>query len=87
MITETDKLKCAERELRWRKRVYRNRLETGRMNLHQVRHEIACMEAIIEDYKERAKKEQLPLPHPRIDKSTWDKRDMDEWLGDAPQTR
>lgn len=81
MITEADKLKCAERELKLRRRVYANRLVTGRMTKKQADHEIACMEAIVADYQERVKATELPLhERPRQDMSQWDKRDMDEWL-------
>lgn len=59
IITTVDKLKCAERELALRKRVYANRLETGRMSAGKIAHELACMEAIIGDYKEQAARERL----------------------------
>lgn len=59
VITTADKLKCAERELALRKRVYANRLETGRMSAGKVAHELACMEAILEDYRAAVERERL----------------------------
>ena len=63
IITETDKLKCAERELAMRKRVYPRLVKQDRMSAGEAAHEIACMEEIAADYKCRAQyfaeKEQL----------------------------
>ena len=57
--TTQDKLKCAERELRLRKRVYDNRIETGRMSLRKAQREMDCMRAIVADYRALAEKERL----------------------------
>ncbi len=57
-FTDEEKFKAIEREIRWRKRVYPNRVEVGRMTQHEADYQIAIMEAVLEDY--RAKVE-LPL--------------------------
>lgn len=49
-MTETDKLKCVERELRLRKKVYPRWVAEGRMTQQQAEHEIDCMQAIVTDY-------------------------------------
>ena len=59
IITNADKLKCAERELKMRKQVYENRVLTGRMSEGKAAHEIACMEAICGDYRGAAEKERF----------------------------
>jgi hypothetical protein len=48
-MTEQDKLRCAEREAKMRRRVYQRWVEQGRMTQKQADHEIACMEAIAAD--------------------------------------
>jgi hypothetical protein len=58
-ITTADKLTCARRELGMRQRVYPTRVEKNLMSAGQAAHEIACMEAIVTDYEEAAKKELL----------------------------
>lgn len=58
-FTMAEKLACAEREVALRKRVYANRIETGRMSKEKAAHEIACMAEIAEDYRELAAKERL----------------------------
>lgn len=50
-MTESDKLACAEREVKMRKRVYPRWVENGRMTEQQAAREIALMEAIAEDYR------------------------------------
>lgn len=64
MITDTDKLKCAQRELMRRKRVYTNRVYTKRMTLREADRELAAMAAIVHDYEKLADKEHLPLKEP-----------------------
>ena len=59
IITATDKLACAERELKMRKRVYARWVEEGRISEGKATHEIACMEAIAADYRVLAEKERL----------------------------
>ena len=58
IITDEDKLRCAERELGLRKKVYARHVEAGWKTLEFAQREIAIMEAIVADY--RAKVE-LPL--------------------------
>ena len=53
-MTEMDKLKCVERELKMRLRVYPRWIEIGRMSQKQAEHELACMRAIVEDYRKIA---------------------------------
>lgn len=58
MFTDQQKREAAERELKFRKRVYARRVSEGRMKQEQADREIAIMSEIAEDY--RAKSE-LPL--------------------------
>ncbi len=57
--TAAEMLACAERETKLRKRVYPNRVETGRMSKEQAAHEIACMQAIADYFRQLAAKERL----------------------------
>ncbi|MBY0296416.1 MAG: hypothetical protein K2X71_10305 [Methylobacterium sp.] len=50
-FTAADKLRCAERELRQRRRVYPRLVESGRMTPAEADRETACMEAIAADYR------------------------------------
>lgn len=50
---------CAEREVRLRRQVYRNRVLTHRMTQHQADVEIARMEAIAGWLAEMAERERL----------------------------
>jgi hypothetical protein len=59
VITAADKLACAERELKMRKRVYPRFFADGRMSAGKMAHEIACMESIVSDYRKLAEKERL----------------------------
>lgn len=69
MITDADKLKCAQRELMRRKRIYTNRVYTKRMTLREADLELAAMAAIVHDYvrlceanvERLADKEHLPM--------------------------
>jgi hypothetical protein len=61
MITAREKLACAERELRFRRRVYAKRVAAGLMSASQANYELNVMEHIAEDYRELAKR-QLELP-------------------------
>lgn len=53
-FTAADKLRCAERELRQRRRVYPRLIQSGRMTEAEAARETACMEAIAADYREQA---------------------------------
>jgi hypothetical protein len=46
-----EKLQCAERELRYRLRVYRRRVEAGYMSQQHMDREIVLMEEIAADYR------------------------------------
>ena len=59
IFTDTDKLEAIRREIRWRKRVYPNRVETGRMPPAEADYQIRIMEAIAADYERLAVKERL----------------------------
>ncbi|UPK03139.1 hypothetical protein [Bradyrhizobium sp. 170] len=61
MITADDKLQCAERELRYRQRVYGRLVDRGKMTKRQCDRELELMEAIAEDYRKLAAQEALPL--------------------------
>jgi hypothetical protein len=50
---------CAQRELQLRKRVYPNRVETGRMSAAEARRQLAMMQAILDHLKECEKAELL----------------------------
>lgn len=49
------KLQCVERELRFRRVIYANRVERNAMTQDQADHEIGCMEAIARDYRDKIK--------------------------------
>jgi hypothetical protein len=53
-ITEHDKLRCVERELTFRYRVYARRVEQGKMTQAQADREIAVRECIAQDYRRSA---------------------------------
>lgn len=59
IITAADKLACVEREIKMRQRVYPRWIEDGRMSAGKAAHEIACMEAIADDYRKAAAGERL----------------------------
>lgn len=59
VITNSDKLACAKRELGYRKFVYEKRVASGQMSAGKAAHEIACMEAIVADYEKLAAGERL----------------------------
>jgi hypothetical protein len=58
-ITAADKLACAERELRLRRRNYHRYLATGRISMRKAAYELAVMRAIMEDYRIEVEKEQF----------------------------
>jgi hypothetical protein len=59
IITTADKLKCAERELKYRRWVYEKRVAEDKMSAGKAAYEIACMESIAEDYRKAVEKERL----------------------------
>jgi hypothetical protein len=52
VISTTDKLQCAKRELAMRKQCYPRFIETGKMSAGKAAHEIDCMRAIVADYED-----------------------------------
>lgn len=59
-ISNADKLKCAERELTMRSRIYPGWVAGGKMSAGKAAHEIACMKAIVGDYVTLVAMENLP---------------------------
>ncbi len=59
IFTATEKLACAEREVRYRRTVYPRRIEAGSMTPALANKQIALMEAIAADYRVLAEKERL----------------------------
>lgn len=58
-FSDSDKLKCIERELKYRKHVYPRLKSAGRMTETFMNEQIALMEAIRDDYKGKVEKERL----------------------------
>ena len=56
-ITTMDKLRCALREISYRKHVFKRRVAEGWMTEAQAKREIALMAAIAEDYRAQATQE------------------------------
>lgn len=52
-------VKCAKRELAYRRYVYPNRVSAGKMKPEQMKHETACMERIVQILEELAQTERL----------------------------
>ena len=52
-LTIEDLIKCAQRELAMRERVYLKRIAEGRMQESAAEHEIACMAAILHLLQEK----------------------------------
>lgn len=50
-LTVADQIKCVEREIAMRKRVYPRWVETGKMKLDQSEYQIAAMEAVLATLK------------------------------------
>ena len=61
MISAADKLACAERELKYRRRVYGRLVERGKMDQREADRELELMEAIAKDYRELVSDELIPL--------------------------
>jgi hypothetical protein len=59
IITAADKLKCVERELAYRYRVFARRVDAEKMTQKQADREIALMEEIAADYRTLAERERL----------------------------
>jgi hypothetical protein len=59
VFTAAEKLKCAERELKYRYYAYPRRVDAGDMTPKAAKLQIALMEEIAADYRALAEKEQL----------------------------
>jgi hypothetical protein len=59
IFTLRDLVKCAEREIGLRRRVYPNRVDTGRMSQREADRQIAMMEAIAARLREEERSELL----------------------------
>lgn len=58
-FTAQEKLESVERELRFRRRVYKDRVVNDRMSQELADRQIALFEAIAEDYRKLAATERL----------------------------
>ena len=58
-FTAQQKREAVERELGYRRRVYKRQVENGKMKQAQLDFQIAIFEAIAADYTEAAAKERL----------------------------
>jgi hypothetical protein len=54
-INDADKLACVEREIRKRLQVYPRLVEAKKLSEERAEREIAVMEAIRDDYREKAR--------------------------------
>jgi hypothetical protein len=59
IFSADEKATCIERELRLRERVYARRVEENKMTVAKASYEIACMKAILDDYKALAENDRL----------------------------
>ncbi|QIG93833.1 MULTISPECIES: hypothetical protein [Bradyrhizobium] len=59
MITAHDKLQCAERELKYRRRIYLRLVERGKIAQALANRELELMDAIAEDYRKQVAQERL----------------------------
>jgi hypothetical protein len=59
VISTADKLACAERELKYRQHLFPRWIAAGKISAGKAAHELACMSAIVADYKVLAEKERL----------------------------
>jgi hypothetical protein len=59
MFSETEKLACAKRELKFRERVYPRLIEAGKMTAKLADRELDLMRAIVDDYEIKAAVERL----------------------------
>lgn len=58
-FSDTDKLRCIERELKYRHHVYPKLVSAGKMTKTLMRRELELLEAIREDYEKKASAERL----------------------------
>ena len=60
-FTFAEKRECAERETRFRRRVYERMVNVNKMSRENAERQISIMEEIAADYAEMGKKDQLDL--------------------------
>lgn len=58
-FTTQEKIQCLEHELASRRQIYRNRVETGRMNAAKAFQYLDCLKEIIEEYRKLEQQERL----------------------------
>jgi len=58
-VSNAEKLRCVERELKMRRNVYPRWTAAGKMNAVQADHEIRVMSAVVDDYRAAVEKEKL----------------------------
>ncbi len=58
-MTNEEKHQCAERELKFRERVYGRLVDQKKMSSEKAAYEIMCMMAISDDYRRLAEKDRL----------------------------
>ena len=58
-FTDTQKLEAVRREIKWRRKVFPNRVHSRRMTPHEADYQIKIMEAIAADYEAMAEMERL----------------------------
>lgn len=74
-FSDAQKLRCLERELTYRNRIYPRRVEAGKMTQLQANREINCMEDIAADYVAKidaAREPELPLTGQNAIDAKWD---------------
>jgi hypothetical protein len=58
-VSNAEKLRCVERELKMRRSVYPRWTAAGKMSAPQADHEIKVMSAVVDDYRAAVEKERL----------------------------
>jgi hypothetical protein len=61
MATAFEKMRCAERELVYRRRVYPRLVQKGRLTFERAKLQIELMEEIAADYRSLAEQEPMEL--------------------------
>jgi hypothetical protein len=59
--TPAEMMRCAERELKFRKSVFARRVERGKMSVVEADYEIRTMEAIADHFREIVRKQEPQL--------------------------
>ncbi|WP_176422184.1 hypothetical protein [Bradyrhizobium sp. 2S1] len=58
-VSAADKMQCAERELKYRRRIYVRLVERGKITQALADRELELMDAIAEDYRKQVAQERL----------------------------